>query len=148
MKRCHRGQDPGLLLFQVPKIKRYPPPLLLFKWDWVHKESMPCCPVWGTEVLVAQSWPAFCDSVDCSPPGSSVHGILQSRMLGWIAISSSRGSSQPMDQTQVPCMAGRFFTTEPPGKRSMWGGKDNVIWFWKPISVKVYGMIFRICLYS
>ena len=93
MKRCHRGQDPGLLLFQVPKIKRNPPPLLLFKWDWVHKESMPCCPVWGTEVLVAQSWPAFCDSVDWSPPGSSVHGILQSRMLGWIAISSSRGSS-------------------------------------------------------
>ena len=54
--------------------------------------------------------------MDCSPPGSSVHGILQSRILEWVAMSSSRGSSQPKDQTQVSCIAGRFFTTEPPGK--------------------------------
>ena len=47
---------------------------------------------------------------DCSPPGSSVHGILQPRILEWVAISSSRGSSWPRDQTQVSCIAGRFFT--------------------------------------
>ena len=40
---------------------------------------------------------ARCDLVDCSPPGSSVQGILQARMLGWVAMASSRGSSQPWD---------------------------------------------------
>ena len=59
---------------------------------------------------------SFCDPVDCSPPGSSVHGISQARILEWVAISFSRGSSQPRDQTQVSCIAGRFFTTEPLGK--------------------------------
>ena len=48
--------------------------------------------------------------MDCSPPGSSVHGISQAGMLEWIAISFSRGSSWPRDQTHG------FFTTEPPGK--------------------------------
>ena len=56
-------------------------------------------------------------------PGSSVHGILknifQAKILEWIAISSSRLSFQPRDQTCVCCIAGRFFTTEPPGK-SIW----------------------------
>ena len=50
------------------------------------------------------------DPVDCSPPGSSVHGILQARILEWVVISFSRGSSQPRDWTQVSCLAGRFFT--------------------------------------
>ena len=50
---------------------------------------------------VAQSCLTPCDPVDCSPPGSSVHGILQARILEWGAISSSRGSSQPWDQTYV-----------------------------------------------
>ena len=48
--------------------------------------------------------------MDCSPPGSSVHGIFQARILEWCAISFSRGSSQPRDQTQVLCTAGRSFT--------------------------------------
>ena len=61
-------------------------------------------------VLVAQSCPTLCDPMDCSPPGSSVHGILQARILEWTAISFSRGSSQPRDQTWVSCIAGRFFT--------------------------------------
>ena len=52
----------------------------------------------------------FCDPLDCSPPGSSVLGILQARILEWVAISFSRGSSQPKDQTQVCSIAGRFFT--------------------------------------
>ena len=59
---------------------------------------------------VAQSCPTLCDPVDCSPPGSSVQGILQARILWWVAMLSSRGSSQPRDWTQVSCIAGRFFT--------------------------------------
>ena len=48
-----------------------------------------------------QSCPTLCDLVDCSPPSSCVHGILQARILEWVAISSSRGSSWPRDWTQV-----------------------------------------------
>jgi len=48
--------------------------------------------------------------MDCSLPGSFVHGILQARMLEWVAMPSSRGSSQPRDRTLVSCIAGRFFT--------------------------------------
>ena len=51
-----------------------------------------------------------CDPRDCSPPGSSVHGILQARILKWAAIPFSRGPSQPNDRTWVSCTAGRFFT--------------------------------------
>ena len=65
---------------------------------------------------VAQSYPTLCDPMDCSPPGSSVCGILQARILEWVAISSSRGSSQRRDQTCVSCIAGRFFIAEPSGK--------------------------------
>ena len=54
-----------------------------------------------------------CDLMDCSPPGSSVHGILQLRILEWAAISFSWGPSRPRDQTRVSCIAGRFFTTTP-----------------------------------
>ena len=53
--------------------------------------------------------------MDCSPPGSSVHGIFQARILEWVAISSSRGTSQSGNQTRISCMAGGFFTTDPPG---------------------------------
>ena len=54
--------------------------------------------------LVTQSCPTLCDPMDCSPPGSSVHGISQARILEWVAISSSRGSSWPRDQTYVSCI--------------------------------------------
>ena len=54
--------------------------------------------------------PSLCDPIDCSPPGSSVHGILQARILQWVAISFSRVSSPPRGQTQVFRIAGRFFT--------------------------------------
>ena len=66
-----------------------------------------------------QSCLTLCDPVDYSPPGSSVHGILQARILEWVAMSSSRGSSWLRDQTCVSCgfcIAGRFFTSEPQGK--------------------------------
>ena len=48
--------------------------------------------------------------MDCSPPGSSVEGILQARLLKWVAIPFSRVSSQPRDQTRVSGIAGGFFT--------------------------------------
>ena len=54
--------------------------------------------------------------VDCSPPGSSVHGIFHSRILQWVAIPSSREASRPRDRTSVSCTVGRFFTAELPGK--------------------------------
>ena len=57
-----------------------------------------------------QSCPTLCNPMDCSPPGSSVHGISQARTLEGAAISFSRGSSWPQGQTQVSCIAGRLFT--------------------------------------
>ena len=54
--------------------------------------------------------------MDCSPPGSSVHGISQARILEWVAFSFSRGSSGPRDGTPVSCTTSRFFTAEPSGK--------------------------------
>ena len=52
----------------------------------------------------------FCDPIDCSPLGSSRHGILQARTLEWVAMPSTRGSSQPRDRPLVSCTAGGFFT--------------------------------------
>ena len=67
-------------------------------------------------MLVLSRVRLFCNPEDCSPPGSSVHGIFQARILEWVAISFSRGSSQARVGTWVSCLAGWFFTTEPPGK--------------------------------
>ena len=61
-------------------------------------------------MLVAQSCPTLCDPVVCTPPGSSVHGILLARILEWVASPFSRGSSGPRNRTQVSHIAGRFFT--------------------------------------
>ena len=54
--------------------------------------------------------PTLCHFMDCSPPGSSIHGILYARILEWVAMPFSRASSQPSDGTQVSRIAGRFFT--------------------------------------
>ena len=62
------------------------------------------------EEKVTQSCLTLCDSMDCNLPGSSILGILQARILEWVAIFFSRGSSQPRDQIQVSHIAGRFFT--------------------------------------
>ena len=61
------------------------------------------------KVIVAQSCPILCKPMVCSLPGSSVHGIFQARLLEWVAISFSRGTSRLRDQTQVSCITGRFF---------------------------------------
>ena len=67
----------------------------------------------------AQSCSTLCNPMNCSPPGSSVHGILQAKLLEWVAISSSKGFSWPRYWTHVSCIsctAGEFFTAEPWGK--------------------------------
>ena len=91
---------------------------LLGEQGWVYTgldtgeqrlEARTCLPK-GKKVLVAQLYLTLWYPLDCSPPGSSVHGILQARKLEWVAIPFSRGSSLPSDRTQVSCIAGRFFT--------------------------------------
>ena len=82
---------------------------------WCRKQSTllrPSCMLGQVKVkvVVAQSCPILCDPMDCSPPGSSVCGILQARILEWVAISFSRGFSWPRDWTQVSLIAGRFYT--------------------------------------
>ena len=74
-----------------------------------------CCAVCAKSLWLC---PTLCDPMDCSQPGSSVHGIFQARILEWVAMPFSRGSSWPMDWTRVSCTAGRFFTAEPPGKHN------------------------------
>ena len=69
--------------------------------------------------MYAQLCPTLCSPMDCSLPGFPVHGIFQARVLEWVTLSSSRGSSPPRDQTCISCMsciAGRFFTSWAIGK--------------------------------
>ena len=61
-------------------------------------------------VLFAQLCQTLCEPTNCSLPGSPIHGILQARILEWVAISSLRRSSQPRDRTQVSCITCGFFT--------------------------------------
>ena len=79
--------------------------------DTTHKQDY----LWGREYYLVRVWPqsrpTLCDSMNCSPPGSSVHGIFQARILKWTAIPFFRVSSQPRYQIQVSYTAGRFFTT-------------------------------------
>ena len=66
--------------------------------------------IYSVSVTVIQTSSTVCDPMDCSPAGSSVHGIPQARILERVAIPFSRGSSQLRDRTKVSCTAGRFFT--------------------------------------
>ena len=75
--------------------------------------------------LVAKLYLALCDPMDCSSPGSSVHGISQAKILEWVAISVSRGSSRPRDQIRLSYSGRCFFfffflTMEPPGSLKMY----------------------------
>ena len=70
---------------------------------------------------VAQPCPTLCDPRDCSLQGSTVHGIFQARVLEWVAITFSRGSSWPRDRTQVSCIAGRhFYCLRHQGRLKQW----------------------------
>ena len=66
--------------------------------------------IWRAHWQVVPSCPNLCDPMDCSLPGSSVHGIFQARVLEWVAISFSRGSSWPRDRTRISHIVGRCFT--------------------------------------
>ena len=74
---------------------------------------------WKVIVLADPSRPTLCDSMDCSPLGSSAHGILQARIVEWVAISYSRGSFRPSDWTHIYRIAVRFLTTAPPGLKML-----------------------------
>ena len=87
-----QGLNPHLLHWQVDSL-----PLS-------HQESLSKL---YTKLL--QPCPTLCDPMGCSSPGSSVHGICQARVLEWVVISSTRGSSQPRDQTRVSRIAGRLY---------------------------------------
>ena len=78
----------------------------------MHRPQEPVC----MRAKSLQSCPTLCDPMDHSPPGSSVHGILQVRILQGVAVPSSRGTSRPRDRTRISCVAGRFFSTELLGK--------------------------------
>ena len=103
-----------VLIMCYPLFKIFPPshllPFFLSLFDYICR-AMILLPGQAGHMKVksevAQLRLTLCDPVDCSPPGFSVHGILQARMLEWVAISFSRGSSQPRDRTQVSHIAGR-----------------------------------------
>ena len=86
--------------------------IIISRWRWSEdswKIRDLCWPLWlwFSHQVVPDS---FCDPVDCSSPGSSVHGILQARILELVAIPFSRGSSPPRDGIWMSCTAGEFFT--------------------------------------
>ena len=83
-------------------------------YHWAIREALKGCVKKESEV--SQLCPALCDPVDCSPLGSSVHGILQARILEWVTISFCRGSSQCRDGTQTPALQADDLPSEPPGK--------------------------------
>ena len=103
-----------------------------FKYKNFHQEKLHANSVSerqlseSVKVLVPQSCPTLCNPTDCSPPGSTVHGIFQARMLEWVAISFTSDSSPHRDQTHVSCIAGGFFTTEPPGKPNLFPTKPQM----------------------
>ena len=82
------------------------------QWLWDNTEGITKTFPGGRKVKVkslSRVW--LCDPMDCSLPGSSVHGIFQARVLEWVAISLSRGSSWPRDRTRVSRIVGRCFTS-------------------------------------
>ena len=133
-KPPYRGQSLPTKFPSYPKFAIYPQhPFSSVCSDKHHVSSLLTADPWASALdtgfsklmehvcLVAQSCLTLCDPTDCSPPGSSVHGILQARILGWIVISFSRGSSQPRKWNLVSRTAGRFFTNWATGKPSMDG---------------------------
>ena len=85
----------------------------------LRHQGSPCSSKLGHKCgvgLVSKPCLTLCDPMDCSPLGSSVHGILQARILEWVAVSFSRASSRPRDWICISYISGGFFTSEPPGQ--------------------------------
>ena len=76
---------------------------------------------------LVQSCPTLCDLMDCSPPGSSVHRIFQARILEWVSISSSKGSSWPRDWTHVSCIGRQIlYLLNHQGSPTFWDNRDEM----------------------
>ena len=84
-------------------------PLTVIAKFYIALKGYCCC-------LAAQSCPTLCDPMDWCQPGSSVHGILEARILGWVAFPSPGGLPHPGIKLESPALAGGFFATEPSGK--------------------------------
>ena len=98
--------------------------------------------------LVAQLCPTLCDPMDCNTPYSSVHVILQAKLLEWVSMPFSRGLSQPRDRTQVSCTASGFFTIWPPGKPAyvlFWGSPPHLghhrAWVRVPCAIQWFSLV-------
>ena len=89
---------------------------LKYSFHFKHIKDLPIIKLSCKRAQSLQSCPTLSNPMNYRPPDSSVHGILLARMLEWVAMSSSRVSSQPRDQICVFCIAGRFLTAELPGK--------------------------------
>ena len=98
---------------------------------------------WNSE-SVTQLCPTLSDPMDCSPPGSSVHGTSQARILEWVAIPFSRGSPQIRDQTQASGIAGRLWSKE----ESIPEGKNQNTCFWNAGCCWVLFSVFLFCLFG
>ena len=77
--------------------------------------------------MVTQSCLTLCDHMDCSPLGSSVHGILQERILEWVGIPFSKESSQPGIKARSPALQADFSLSEPPGKHQIGVVKSDLL---------------------
>ena len=97
----------------------------------------PYCTVCAAMCLVTELCPAPWDLMICSPPGSSVHGILQARILEWVAMLSSRGSFQTRDRTQVFPIEGRLFT--------IWATREAQFYSYIPFSNNIKYWLYPPC---
>ena len=108
---CINHRDQGIQYHQHPRSST----LSSFPFFLPKSHQSPVC---VHACSITQSCSTLCDSMDCCPPGSSVHGIFQASILEWVTISSSRGSSRPRDRpciSYIPCIGRQiFFTTRKP----------------------------------
>ena len=95
--------------------------------------------------VCTQLCPTLCDPMDCNLPDSSVHGIFQARLLEWVAISSPGDFPNSGIKPMSPILAGRFFTTEPPGKpiRNTFAAQ---IWFFCAYNFTIFSPLAKIQL--
>ena len=96
---------------------------------YTHTHTYIC--IWWWWWFGTKSCPCLCNPMDCSLPGSSVHAISQAGKLEWVAISFSKGYSQPMDWTSISCIAGGFYTAKSPGKPIIFISKKFSRMDWK-----------------
>ena len=108
----HLGPSPGFSPgHPTASFRNSPSALSLgFLFCFIHRPEV--------SILKSLSRVWLCHTTDCSPPGSSVHGISHARILEWVAVSFSRGSSWPRDWIWVSCIAGRFFP--------VWGTRESL----------------------